>query len=335
MKKKLNITVLLDEAEIPADDPDFLTTTEKQTTEFHVIDALRALGHNVSILPAVQSVEKMFVNLNEQNPDIVFNLTEHLHGDRTFDKNIAALLEMAQIPFTGTGSTGLLLSRDKSLCKQLLSLHKIRVPKFVSLPQNKTLRLPKTLNFPLVVKPALEDSSEGISNASIVESQDALEERVKFVHERWNQPAIAEQYIHGRELYVSIIGNKKLSVLPIRECHFDLEKEKGPCLVTYRIKWNEEYRKKWNIKFGFAKLQPPVVKNIERICKKVYRLLKLKDYGRIDIRLTPDKKIFILEVNSNPDLAYGEEVAEAAEKAGLSYDDLIKQITHTALRRYA
>ena len=334
MKKKLNITVLVDEAEIPAGDPDFLTTPEKPTTEFHVIEALRALGHNVSILPAVQNMERMFVNLKEQNPDLVFNLTEHLRGERTFDKNIAALLEMAEIPFTGAGSTGLLLSRDKTLCKQLLSLHKIRVPKFISLPQNKTIRLPKSLRFPLVVKPAFEDSSEGISNASIVESQDTLKERVKFVHERWHQPAIAEEYIQGRELYVSIIGNKKLSVLPIRECHFDFEKEKGPCLVTYRIKWNEEYRKKWNIKFGFAKLQPPIVKNIERICKKVYRVLQLKDYGRIDIRLTSDKKIFILEVNSNPDLAYGEEVAESAEKMGISYKNLIKQITNTALRRY-
>jgi D-alanine-D-alanine ligase len=186
----------------------------------------------------------------------------------------------------------------------------------------------------MVVKPAFEDSSEGISNASIVESEDALKERVKFVHERWEQAALAEEYIEGRELYVSIIGNKRLSVLPIRECYFNFEGNKGPCLATYRVKWNEEYRKKWNIKFGFAKLDIPLVKNIERICKKTYRVLQLRDYGRIDIRLAPNKKIFVLEANSNPDLAYGEEVAESAEKMGISYKNFIRRILNTSLRRY-
>ena len=333
MKRKLNITVLVDDAEISAGDPDFLTAPEEPGTEYHVIGALRALGHNVSILGAVENIEVMFANLKGQNPDLVFNLTEHLGGDRRFDKNITALLEMSEIPFTGTGSTGLLLSRDKRLCKQLLSLHKIRVPRFISLPRNKTVRLSKTIDLPLVVKPVFEDSSEGISNASIVESEDKLKERAQFVHERLGQAALAEEYIEGRELYVSILGNKRLVVLPIRECYFNFEGNKGPCLATYRVKWNEEYRKKWDIKFDFAKLETPVVKNIERICKKAYRVLQLRDYGRIDIRLTADKKIFVLEANCNPDLAYGEEVAESAEKMGISYESFIGRILNMALRR--
>ena len=335
MKKKLNITVLVDEAEIPAEDPDFLAAPEEPSTEYHVIKTLRALNYNVSILGAVKSIEVMTAALKEQKPDLVFNLTEHLGGDRRFDKNIAALLELSEIPFTGAGSTGLLLSRDKRLCKQLLGLYKIHSPRFVSLPLNKTIRLPKMLRFPLVVKPALEDSSEGISNASVVETESALKERVQFVHERWKQPAIAEEYIEGRELYVSIIGNKKLCVLPIRECYFNFETTEGPRLATYRVKWNEQYRKKWNIEFGFAALETSPARNIERICKKVYRVLQLRDYGRIDIRITPDEKIYILEANSNPDIAYGEEVAEAAEKMGISYENLIKRIVNTALRRYA
>jgi D-alanine-D-alanine ligase len=333
MKKKLNITVLVDIAEIPSGDQDFLNPPEKVSTEYHVIEALRALGHNVSVLGIMDNIEETITNLREQHPDIVFNLTEHLGGDRNFDKNIAALLEMLEIPFTGTGTTGLLLSRDKRLCKQLLSLYRIRVPRFASLPENKIINLPKKLHFPLVVKPALEDSSEGISNASIVGSEDALKERVQFVHERWKQAAIAEEYIEGRELYVSILGNKRLCVLPIRECIFNIEGNKGPCLATYRVKWNEEYRKKWDIKFGFAELEVPLVKKIERVCKKVYKVLQLRDYGRIDIRLTSDNKIYILEANSNPDIAYGEEVAEAAEKYGISYNNLIKRIINAALRR--
>ena len=333
MKKKLNITVLVDIAEIPSGDPDFLKHPEKPSTEYHVIEALRALSHNVSVLGLIDNIEETITNLKGQRPDIVFNLTEHLGGDRNFDKNIAALLEMLEIPFTGTGSTGLLLSRDKRLCKQLLSLYRIRVPRFVSLPDNEIINLPKKLHFPLVVKPALEDSSEGISNASIVGNEDALKERVKFVHERWKQAAIAEEYIEGRELYVSILGNKRLCVLPIRECIFNIEGNKGPCLATYRVKWNEEYRKKWDIKFGFAELEVPLVKKIERVCRKVYRVLQLRDYGRIDIRLTSDNKIYILEANSNPDIAYGEEVAEAAEKYGISYHNLIQRIINTAFSR--
>jgi D-alanine-D-alanine ligase len=333
MKKKIKITALVDIAEIPPEDPDFLAAQDKQTTEYHVIDALRILGHRVSVLGSMGDIEETIVKLKEQEPDLVFNLTEHLGGDRKFDKNIAALLEMMEIPFTGAGSTGLLLSRDKRLCKQLLSLHKIRVPTFVSLPYNKNIRRPKTLDFPLVVKPALEDSSEGISNASIVWKEETLKERVKFVHERWKQPAIAEEYIEGQELYVSILGNKKLCVLPIRECFFNPEDNKGPCLATYRVKWNAKYREKWDIKFGFAELEAPLIKKIERLCKKVYKVLQLRDYGRIDIRLRPDKKIFILEANPNPDLAYGEEIAESADKCGISYENLIKRIVNTALRR--
>ncbi len=335
MKKKLNVTVLVDEAEIPVNNPDFLAEPKEPSTEYHVTNALRALGHNVSVLGAVKNMEETIVALKERGPDLVFNLTEHLGGNRRLDKNITALLEMLAMPFTGAGSTGMLLSRDKRLCKQLLGLYKIRVPRFVSFPFSKTIRLPKKLHFPLVVKPVFEDSSEGISNASIVESQDALIERVQFVHGRWQQAAIAEEYIEGRELYASILGNKRLFVLPIRECYFDSEENKGPRLATYRVKWHKEYREKWNIEFGPAKLETPVVKKIERVCKKVYRVLQLRDYGRIDLRLTANNKICILEANSNPDLAYGEEVAEAAEKFGISYESLIKQIIYTALRRYA
>jgi D-alanine-D-alanine ligase len=335
MKKKLAVTVLVDDVEIPAGDPDFLTASEEPGTEYHVIGALRALGHNVSVLGAVRDIEAVIAGLKERKPDIVFNLTEHLSGDRRFDKSIAAVLEILDIPFTGAGSIGLLLSRDKGLCKQLLGLHRIRVPRFVFLPPNRAIKVPKTLRFPLVIKPAFEDSSEGISNASIVKSEGTLQERVQFVHENWEQAAIAEEYIEGRELYVTILGNRRLSVLPIRECCFNFDGNEGPCLATYRVKWDAEYRQKWNIKFGFAELEEPVIRNIERTCKKAYRILHLRDYGRIDIRLTSDKKIHILEANSNPDIAYGEEVAESAEKSGISYENLIKQILNMASRRYA
>jgi D-alanine-D-alanine ligase len=334
MSLRLNITVLVDGSAVPEDDREFTGYPETPTTEHHVIQTLRDLGHEVSILPVEEDITEIVGVLSGRKPDLVFNLTEQFGGDRRFDKNIAALLEILDIPFTGSGAMGLMLCRDKGLCKQLLSLHKIRVPGFAFLPLNRAIRIAKTLRFPLVVKPAFEDSSEGISNASLAASIEALRERVQFVHERWQQAVIAEEYIEGRELYVSVLGNKKLVVLPIRECFFNSDETKGPQMATYRVKFNAEYRKKWNITFGFAELDPAVVKNVERICKRVYRVLQIRDYGRIDLRLTPDNKLVILEANPNPDIAYGEEVAESAHRAGISYEKLIARILQVALRRY-
>jgi len=335
MSRKLHVTVLVDEAEITDEDPNFEAVPESPTTEHHVIGALRTLGHEVSVLGAVSDIAIIVKTLAFNKPDLVFNLTEAFNGDRRLDKNIAALVQMMGIPFTGTGPAGLMLCRDKRLCKELLSLHKIRVPRFFSVPTGRSVRIPKTAPYPLVVKPALEDGSEGISNASLVGNETELKERSRYMHERWEQAAIAEEYIEGRELYVSILGNKKLTVLPIRECSFDYEGNEGPQLATYRVKWNEEYRKKWNITFGFAELDEGVVENIGHVCKKVYRILHLKDYGRIDLRLTPENKVVILEANPNPDLAYGEDVAEAADRYGLIYERLIGRIVSLARSRYA
>lgn len=325
---------MVDAAEITSEDPNFEVHPEVPTTEYHVIDALRDLGYEVSILGAVSDIGIIANTLTEKKPDLIFNLTEAFEGDRQMDKNIAALLEMIGVPFTGAGAAGLMLCRDKRLCKQLLSLHKIRVPHFYSLPLGRKVPFAKTIHYPLVVKPALEDSSEGISNASLVNNVAELQERTQYMHERWQQPAIAEEYIEGRELYVSILGNKRLTVLPPRECSFESEDGTGPQLATYRVKWNEQYRKKWNIKFGFAELDQKILKNIGHVCKKVFRVLQLRDYGRIDLRLTHDNKVVILEANPNPDLAYGEEVAEAADKSGLTYEQLIDRIINLALRRY-
>ena len=334
MSKKLHITALVDGTTVPENDPEFMVTPPVPTTEHHVIGSLRELGHDVSILPVQEDIPEIVAALNRDKPDLVFNLTEHFGGDRRFDKNIAALLEILDIPFTGSGAMGLMLCRDKRLCKQLLSLHRMRVPSFVSLPLNRPIRVPSTVRYPLVVKPAFEDSSEGISNASLVANEEALAERVRFVHEGWQQPAIAEEFIEGRELYVGVLGNHQLQVLPIRECFFNSEANGGPQMATYRVKFNAEYREKWNITFGFAELEPATVKAVERICKKAYHILQIRDYGRIDLRLTPENKLVVLEANPTPDIAYGEELAEAAYKSEISYRELIARILHLAQQRY-
>ena len=334
MSRKLHVTALVDGTTVPENDPEFTGTPAVPTTEHYVARALRELGHNVSILPVEEDVGEIVAALIRGKPDLVFNLTEHFGGDRRFDKNIAALLEILDIPFTGSGAMGLMLCRDKRLCKQLLSLHRTRVPSFASLPLNRPIRVPRTVRYPLVVKPAFEDSSEGISNASLVVNEDALAERVRFVHEGWQQAVIAEEYIEGRELYVGVLGNQKLLVLPIRECFFNSEGNKGPQMATYRVKFNAEYRKKWNITFGFAELDPATIKAVERTCKKAYHVLQIRDYGRIDLRLTPENKLVVLEANPNPDIADGEELAEAAGKSGISYQELIARVLHLAQQRY-
>lgn len=334
MARRLKITVLVDEATVPPDDPDFKEPPGSPITEYHVIESLRHLGYVVSVLGVMEDVGELVNTLTEHKPDLVFNLTEQFGGDRRLDKNLAGLLELLRLPFTGSTVRAMMLCRDKALCKDLLSRHRIRVPGFLMLPMNRPIRVPKKIRYPLVVKPAFEDGSEGISNASLVYNEEALAERAGFVHQRWEQPVIAEEYIEGRELYVTVSGNKRLAVYPPRECFFNREGDEGPSLATYRVKWNKEYREKWNITFGFAELEPAVLRRLERVCRKVYRLLHIRDYGRIDIRLTPDGRIIVLEANPNPDLAYGEDVAESAEKVGLSHEELIDRIVNLAMRRY-
>ncbi|MBN1818567.1 MAG: ATP-grasp domain-containing protein [Sedimentisphaerales bacterium] len=334
MKTQWHVTVLVDEGTISPDDPEFTGAPREPMTEYHVVEALRILGHRVSIVGVYDNLPDMIGKLQEQAPDVVFNLTEQFRGFRTFDKNIVSVLEMLQLPFTGAGSLGLLLCRDKCLCKQLLAVHRIRVPGFLALPLGKKVKIPKSIRFPMVIKPALEDGSDGISNASLVWDEQALRERVEYVHDRWEQHAIAEEYVQGRELYVTLLGNKRLTVFPFRE-FFHANDIGGPSMATSQVKWNPEYRKKWGIKFGFAEVDSDLAESIARVCKKVYRILHLRDYGRIDLRVTPEGKMAILEANPNPDLAYGEEVAESAERGGVSYEDLIHRILRQAMQRRA
>lgn len=335
MKKKLRVSVLMDAACILPEDPEFHTEQTSASTEFHVINALRQLGHNVSVLGVKDDVQTFVALLQEQEPDIVFNLTEEFRGNRMFDSNIAAVLEMLDIPFTGSGSIGLLLCRGKGLSKQLLSLRKIRVPGFATLAPGRAVRVPKGLKYPMVVKPVYGDGSDGIANASLVKDEDALKERVQKMHERWKQPAIVEEYIEGRELYVGVLGNQRLTVLPARELFFKNVRNDGdgPVLATYRAKWDAEYQKKWGIEFADADLEPAIASRIERVCKKVYRVLQIHDYGRLDLRLTPENKIVIMEANANPDVAFGEELAESAAKAGMEYPQFISHILRSSLRR--
>ncbi len=331
--KKLRITAIVEQANMLKEDPHFEGKTEEPSMEHDVLKALRRLGHEVTVLPVFDSIEPIVEGVEKNPPDLVFNLAEQFANDRRHDKNLAGLLEMMDIPFTGTGSVGLMLCRDKALCKQLLATWNVRVPDFRVFPVGRPLKIPRRLKFPLVVKPAYGDGSEGISNASLVKSEEELKERVAIIHERFTQDAIAEEYVEGREIYVGVLGNDRLTVLPPYEVRFGKSEEEGPVLATYRVKWNKQYREKWKIEFGFAEVERKVWARIADTCRRAYRILQLCDYARIDLRVTAEGKIYILEANPNPDITQGEEMAESARKAGINYKQFIQRIVSHALAR--
>jgi D-alanine-D-alanine ligase len=226
------------------------------------------------------------------------------------------------------------VARNKSLSKKILAYHAIRVPAFAEFPPGEKPVRPSELRFPLIVKPLLEDASVGISQASVVEDDESLAERVKFVHDKFTQAAIVEELIEGRELYVGMIGNAEVEILPIVEMTFGEPETADHRIATYKAKWDEDYRKRKRIRNVFAKgLSEEVTAAIADICTRAFHALWLQDYGRIDLRLTHDDQVYVLEANPNPFLARENEMADAAEKAGMNYGEFIQRIVNEALKR--
>ncbi|MCZ6624649.1 MAG: hypothetical protein O7B35_10540 [Deltaproteobacteria bacterium] len=334
MRQKLKVLVLFDTAGTPPADQDFSRElkTEDWKAEAHVIGAVQQLGHEVRTIGVYDEPELILEEIKTHPPDVVFNLAEHFNNRSASDRDLAGLLEMLDVRYTGTGPTGLTLCKNKGMAKEILAYHHIRFPAFVIFSPGATVRKPKRLAFPLFIKPLKEEASYGISQDSFVESDQAFEERVRFIHERMSQEALAEEYIEGRELYVSILGNRRLQVFPIREVIFTGVPEGRPRFSTFKAKWDDAYRQRWGIQNIFAQPFPEgTVERIARICKKVYRVLRIRGYGRIDLRVTPDGGIVILEANANPNLDCDDEFAQSALKAGLTYDGLIQRIVSLAL----
>lgn len=332
MAKRLSIIVLSDVSADPANQ-DFSQelTTEAWATERDVLAALQALGHDARLVCVYNSVQPLLQAVQARCPDMVFNLAEQFNNNPAFEKNLAALLELLGLPFTGTGAAGLTLCKDKWVAQTLLSYHRIRVPKFAIIHRGQQIRCPARLTYPLFVKGLSIEGSVGIAKASVVTADAELAERVTFIHTRVEQSALVEQYIDGRELYVSLLGNHRLQVFPLRELTFGELPPDAPRVATYKVKWDEEFRKRWKIRYQAARNLPMgIEEKIRRICKRAYRLLQLRGYARFDIRLRDDGQIYILEANPNPFLAKEEDFAEAASKAGLPYEALIERIVQLA-----
>jgi D-alanine-D-alanine ligase len=335
MRKKLEVLVLIDVPSPPPKDHDFSEElkTEDWKTEAGVIRALKKLRHEVRMLGIYDDPGAILAEIKTRPPDVVFNLAEEFNKRSAYDRNVAALLQMMDVRYTGTGPTGLTLCKNKGMAKEILAYHRIESPDFSVFPPGALIRRPKQLNFPLFIKPLKDEASYGISQESFVETDQAFEDRVRFIHESMNQEAIAEEYIEGRELYVSILGNRQLQVLPIREVIFSKVPEDRPRFATFKAKWDEAYRDRWGIQNTFAKDIPEgMATKIARVCKKVYRVLHIWGYGRIDLRLTQDNRIVILEANPNPGLALDDEFAPSALNAGMTYEHLLQRILRLALQ---
>lgn len=334
MKKKLKVLALFNVIGSTTLDLDLSAEleTEDWKTEANILSALRELGHLTEYLAIYDDLDLLRQKLQSFQPDVIFNLADEFKKNRAFDQNIASLLEIQGIPFTGCGSTGLTLCKHKGVSKKILGYHRIHVPDFVTIARGRRIARPKRLKFPLLVKPMKEEASYGISQASFVESDEQFKERVQFIHEKYEQEVIAEEYIEGRELYVSILGNHRLQVFPIRELVFKEVPPDEPKIATYRAKWDEEYRKRWGLQNRFAEgLDPAVVRKIEQMCKRIYRLLTIDGYARLDLRLTPNNEVYFIEANPNPALAADEDFAQSALKANLLYPQLIDRIVRLGL----
>lgn len=320
---------------VPPEDAGRYTEEERFTwkTEWDVVRTLRKIGHEVRPLGVQEELHPIRVAVEEFRPHVAFNLLEEFQGNVLFDQNVVSLLELLRVPYTGCNPRGLIISREKALSKKLVIYHRIRVPDFQVYPMGRKVKRPRRLAFPLIVKSLTEHASLGISQASVVNSDEELAERVAFVHRRVATDAIVEQFIEGREIYVGVMGNERLTALPPRELVFTRAKSDGPLIATERAKHNLEYQERHGIELRAADEMPPgVTASIAHTSKRIYRILGLSGYARLDYRLDREGRLWFLEANPNPEIAMGEEFASAAEAAGLTYPELLQRIINLGLK---
>jgi D-alanine-D-alanine ligase len=331
--RTLRVAVLMHDYLVPPDDVsghDLMAVQWK--TEYDVLTTLREMGHSVRPVGIKDDLTVIRRAVEEFKPHIAFNMMENFHEVGAFDHNIVSYLELLRVPYTGCNPRGLMLARDKALSKTLLAYHRIPATEFTVVRVGRKPRRPKRLAFPLIVKSLTQEASIGISQASVVHDDEKMRERVEFIHASVGTDAIIERYIDGRELYVGILGNQRLRVFPVWELHFTKMPDDVHRIATERVKWSVKYQRKYGIKTQAAELPDDVAAYIQRLCKRVYRTLDLSGYARIDLRMDAGGRVFVMEANPNPQLAYGEDFAESAERTGMDYDQLLQQILLAGLR---
>ena len=333
--RKLRVLVLVHDYLVPPDDVTGENTeTAQWRTEYDVIKTLREeLEHDVRVLGVKDDLGAIRQANDEFKPHIAFNLLEAFHEVGTFDQNVVSYLELLRLSYSGCNPRGMFLARDKALSKKLLHYHRVPLPEFTVVARGRKARLPKRLSFPLIVKPLTQESSIGIAQASVVPDEAKLRERVQFIHESISTDAIVEQYVEGRELYCGILGNQRAQVLPVWEMTFAKMPEGQHRIATERVKWNAKYQEKVGIATGEAKDLPDgIADRVQHVSKRVFKVLELSGYARVDLRLDSQGQIHVLEANPNPQIARSEDFAESAKHAGMNYPALLQRILTTGLR---
>jgi D-alanine-D-alanine ligase len=305
---------------------------EDKTAEANVLASLEHSGHDVSTMAVFDNVLNVVDRIKSFAPDVVFNQCESFYDNRALEPNIPALLDLMKIRYTGSGPDALLLCKDKALAKVVLSHHRVRVPRFVVSHNKSPLRRLQHFGYPAFVKPIGEESSDGIAKASFVRDEKEAIERLRFLHQKFNADAMIEEYIEGRELYVSVLGNRRRVVFPPREIFFEHVPDDEPKFATSHAKWNDAYRKRWGITNGpAADLPEGVLKDLRKLAHNIYAWLRIRGFGRIDVRLSPGNELFIIEANPNPSLAIEDDFAQSAKAEGMDYNELIQEILNATL----
>jgi D-alanine-D-alanine ligase len=297
-------------------------------------DALSTLGYKTTTFNVDSDVFRLIDYLRNEKPDLIFNLVECVENESIQEMNVAGVYELLKIPYTGANPLTLGIALNKPRVKEILLYHGILTPKFqVFRAQNKIIPNPD-LAYPLIVKPSREDASVGIDNKSVVSNINDLKKRIRYIFHEFDQAALVEEYIEGRELNVAIIGNKRPVVLPISEIDFSGLTADMHKIVSYAAKWMHG-----TVEFvgtnGVcpADLPPSLEAKVKEMAIRCYRLIGCRDYARVDFRLTADGVPYVLEVNPNPDISDDAGFARSAKAHGLSFPQIVGKIVEAALER--
>lgn len=327
-RKPLRVLVLVHETLVPPENTEGFSQQEidEWRTEYDVMSSLRAMGHDVKVLGLGDNLAELRATILDWKPDIAFNLLEEFQGIVTYDTYVVAFLELMRLPYTGCNPRGMMISRDKVLSKQILAYHRIPTARYALYRRRNRYAEPRKLKFPLFVKSATEDASLGIAQASIVYDGQKLRERIEFIHEQTNSDALVEEYLEGRELYIGVMGNERLTTLPVWELNFGTLPD-VMSIATRKVKWDRKYQQKHGIDTGPARDLPQgLALRLAGLARRIYRALSLSGYARIDLRLKPDGSLYVLEANANPNLAQTEDFATSALSSGLGYHTVLQRI---------
>jgi len=302
-------------------------------------NVVEACGHTVHSLPVEDAVAPLVTALTAAAPDIIFNLAESFGGKSALESNVAALLNLLGLRYTGSSPAGLLLAGDKSLTKQVLSFHGIRTPEFATVFRG-AVDWAGNIAFPLIVKPPQEDASLGITTNSVVHDLRELFTRIDELQSEFQQPVLVEEFIAGREFYVGVLGNANARALPVIELDFSGFPVGVPRIASWAAKWGDDGAGSGEQYAGTRSVfptdvAPELLERMQHVAVDAFHALRLRDYARIDLRVTDAGEIFVIEVNPNCYLERESEFARAAAAGGLTYDALIARILELALARYS